>query len=199
MKQLFFMILIFTICSVVSAQEEGSFTDPRDEKVYKTVKIGNQTWMAENLAYKANSGCRAYNNDKSNVAKFGYLYDWVAAKAACPVGWHLPTDEEWTVLTDTLGGSDIAAGKMKTITDWEFDEEGISTNESGFNALPAGRCDASGSFNHIGSNAYFWSSTSGATDEFALGYRLYNYHSKVRRNDYYRTDYCSVRCVKDTL
>jgi len=180
------------------SQETGTFTDPRDGKIYKTVIIGTQTWMAENLALKSSNGSCAYNNINTNVAKYGCLYNWEAAKTACPKGWHLPSDEEWTILTDYLGGNNIAGGKMKATTDWEFDADGISTNESGFNILPAGSCDGGGSFKHLGSNAYFWSSSPGATEEYAMGRRLYNYNSKVNRSDYYRTDGCSVRCIKDT-
>ncbi len=189
------MLLNFDLAA--SSQETGSFTDPRDGKIYKTVIIGTQSWLAENLAFNAGNGCRAYI-DNSNVAKYGYLYDWETAKITCPEGWHLPSDEEWTILTDYLGGKNFAGAKMKATTNWEFDAEGISTNESGLCILPAGACNEAGSFKHLGTNAYFWSGSPGATDEYAMGRRLYNYNSKVNRSDYYRTDGCSVRCIKNT-
>lgn len=189
--------MLLNIDLTASSQEPGTFTDPRDGKIYKTITIGTQTWMIENLAFNASEGCRAYNNDNGNVSKYGYLYSWEAAKTSCPEGWHLPSDEEWAILIEHLGGKDVAGGKMKATTDWEYDADGISTNESGFNTLPAGTCDGSGSFNHLGRNAFFWSSTSGATEEYALGYRLYYSQCKVNRNDYYRTDGCSVRCIKN--
>ncbi len=198
MKQLIILIMLLNINLAASPQETETFTDPRDEKTYKILIIGTQTWMAENLAYKAGSGCCAYDNNESNVPKYGRLYNWETAKTVCPEGWHLPSDEEWTILTTFLGGQTVAGGKMKATTDWEYDAEGISTNESGLNILPAGGCDGSGSFNHLGSNAYFWSGTLGATEEYAVGRRLYNYNSKVNRNDYYRTASYSVRCVKNT-
>jgi uncharacterized protein (TIGR02145 family) len=99
MKQL---ILLFTLLPCIAF---GQLTDKRDGKTYKTVKIGNQVWMAENLAFKPSSGNYwAYDDDNSNVAKYGYLYDWETALDVCPAGWHLPSDKEWPVLTDYLGG-----------------------------------------------------------------------------------------------
>ena len=85
--------------------------------------------MAENLAYKASSGCWAYNNDQNNVAKYGYLYNWETAKVVCPAGWHLPTNDEWTTLENYLGGEAVAGNKLKSATGWD------GTNESGFSAF----------------------------------------------------------------
>lgn len=198
MKQLIILIILLNNNLAASAQETETFTDPRDGKTYKTLIIGTQTWMAENFEYKAGNGCCAYDNNESNVPKYGRLYNWETAKTVCPEGWHLPSDEEWTILTTFLGGQTVAGGKMKTTTGWEYDADGISTNESGLNILPAGWCDDDGSFQHLGSNAYFWSGTSGATEEYAVGRRLYNYNSKVNRTDSYRTASYSVRCVKNT-
>ncbi len=127
------LILSFLICTTVNyAQQTGSFTDSRDGKVYKTVKIGTQTWMAENLAFKTESGCWAYDNDESNVAKYGRFYNWETSKKVCPAGWHLPSDKEWKTLTDFLGGENVAGGKMKSKTDWNDPNTG-ATNKSGFN------------------------------------------------------------------
>jgi uncharacterized protein (TIGR02145 family) len=95
-----FIILIISMNT--AAQVTGNFTDPRDGKTYKTVEIGTQTWMAENLAYKVEKGCWAYDNNQSNVKTYGYLYDWKIAKEVCPSGWHLPSDSEWTILSDYL-------------------------------------------------------------------------------------------------
>ena len=95
----------------------GTFTDSRDGKTYKYVTIGKQVWMAENLAYAPSSGNYwAYHNNSSNVAKYGYLYDWQTSKNVCPTGWHLPTDEEWQELIDFAGGKDDAGTKLKAKT-----------------------------------------------------------------------------------
>ena len=69
--------------------------------------------MAENLAYEASEGCWAYDNNKNNVRKYGYIYDWETAKNVCPDGWHLPSDKEWFELTEYLGGLNVAGGKLR--------------------------------------------------------------------------------------
>jgi hypothetical protein len=83
--------------------------DRRDGKYYRTVKIGNQVWMAENLAFNYGSGCWAYDNNLSNVTKYGYLYNWETAKNACPAGWHLPSKSEFETLLNNVGGAGSAA------------------------------------------------------------------------------------------
>ncbi len=175
----------------------GYFIDSRDNHFYKTIKIGSQIWMAENLGYQADSGCWAYNNDESNVAKYGRLYTWKIAKNVCPAGWHLPSDAEWSTLTNYLGGEDIASGKMKVTTDWEYDAYGNATNESGFNALPAGgRNYADGSFYAIVGFAFFWSSTP-TEGEYVWGRRLSFLEGRCYRGGYNRSLGFSVRCLKD--
>jgi uncharacterized protein (TIGR02145 family) len=98
--------------------EEGTFTDPRDGKVYRTVRIGNQVWMAENLNYDA-EGSKCYNNDPANRQKYGWLYDWETAKAVCPDGWHLPSDAEWQELVDFAGGDRVAGRRLKARDGWD--------------------------------------------------------------------------------
>jgi uncharacterized protein (TIGR02145 family) len=109
----------------------GKFTDPRDGKIYKTVKIGNQVWMAENLAYKTQKGSWAYNNDENNAKIYGYLYEWEAANNACPPGWHLPTKAEWETLISNLGSE--PGNKMKSTRVEEH--SCVGTNQSGFGAV----------------------------------------------------------------
>jgi len=108
------------------------FTDPRDGKVYKTVKIGEQIWLAQNLNYEAEGSLK----DK----KYGNRYTWEQAKKACPSGWHLPSKEEWQILVDFAGGNEIAGKKLKAKSCWTG-KDGVSgngTDEFGFSALPGG-------------------------------------------------------------
>ena len=156
---------------------------------YKSIKIGTQTWMTENLAYKANSGCWAYDNDMATVRKYGYLYNWQTAKKVCPSGWHLPTDAEWTTLINYLGGESDAGGKLKSATGWD------GTNESGFTALPAG-CFVGGKFVFLGNTANFWTATEELAPVAWLRF-LAKGSSEVRRQSTSKTDGLSIRCIKD--
>lgn len=176
----------------------GTMKDGRDGKTYKTVSIGTQVWMAENLAYKASSGCWAYDNNSSNVSKYGYLYNWETAKKVCPSGWHLPSDAEWTKLSDNLGGENVAGKKLKSASGWKlYEGKNYGNNESGFNALPGGcRYDSDGSFDDAGTDGLWWSSTPNES-EYAWIRSLDYYDGKVyRRKDYRKTSF-SVRCAKD--
>jgi len=142
------------------APETDHFTDPRDGKIYETVKIGEQWIMSENLAYKPDQGNYwAYDNDTNNVASYGYLYDWETAKKAAPEGWHLPTREEWKIFHKSLGGRNFHVSKnSKSIT--ATYEKLIVGGSSGFNALFAGRCYDNGKlFEQLGKIGDFWSST----------------------------------------
>jgi len=173
----------------------GSFTDARDGKTYKTIKIAGQTWMAENLAYKAPSGCWAYNDDESQVEKFGWLYNWAAATASCPAGWHLPSDEEWKTLTDFLGGDMVSGGKLKSAVCWDA-PNADSTNSSGFSALATGSRTTDGKFMRLGENSRFWTSTaSGAHEAWRRNIR-FDYGQMYRRSKNQGDGY-SIRCIKD--
>ena len=176
----------------------GTFTDPRDGKVYQTVTIGNQEWMAENLAYEPSSGNYwAYDNDNSNVETYGYLYDWETALDVCPTGWHLPSDAEWTQLTDYLGGESVAGGKLKETgtTHWNSPNTG-ATNETGFTALPGGFRNNSGTFLKIGDYGYWWSATEVSATN-AWNRVMYYDYSVVFRYSNYKEFWYSVRCVRD--
>jgi uncharacterized protein (TIGR02145 family) len=139
----------------LSAQETGSYTDPRDGKTYKTVKIGDQWLMAENLAYKPNEGNYwSFNDDPANVPIYGYLYDWETAMKIAPTGWHLPTREEWITVRKSLGGKKERWRYMEYVY-----PQLIVDGNSGFNAKLGGFRCFNGEFKYFGERTLFWSST----------------------------------------
>jgi uncharacterized protein (TIGR02145 family) len=157
--------------------------------------------MAENLAYKPSSGNYwAYDNNQSNVAKYGYLYDWQTACNVCPTGWHLPSDTEWTQLTEFVGGK--VGTKLKAKSGWS--RNGNGTDDYGFYALPGGARDGwYGSFYSIGLYSTWWSSSVILTKKNLpvtdLAWRRYmvSHRSNVSRSDTYEGWGLSVRCVRD--
>lgn len=193
----------------------STFVDSRDGKEYKTVKIGNQLWMAENLAFDCGEGCCAFDNDINNVEKFGYLYDWETAQEICPSGWHLPSVEEWEELEsylvdngfnydDSIGGGGEKIGKsVASNSTWEsYDSIGAvgndieTNNSSGFSALPGGHLSRLGDFGSLGIRGYWWSSSE--FDEINAWYwHLSFVYCSARRLK--SPKYCafSVRCIKD--
>ncbi len=186
-------ILLIAMSSI--AQVTGTFTDTRDGKTYKTVKIGTQTWMAENLAYRSNSGCWAYDNNQTNVATYGYLYIYESALSSCPSGWHLPSNTEWDLLMNYLGGEEIAGGKLKSKKGWDSPNEG-ATNSSGFTALSGGGRRSNGTYYYLGNMGLFWSITKDNEGEvwyYGLGAK----YSAMAKDNYSKGFAFSVRCVKD--
>jgi uncharacterized protein (TIGR02145 family) len=167
----------------------GTLEDSRDGKTYKTVKIGNQTWMAENLDYQTtNSWC--YNNADSNCVKYGRLYTWDAAITACPRGWHLPTSQEWDTLMTAVGGTSTAGTKLKSKSpNWD------GTDDYRFSALPGGRRNTDGSFRGLGSLGNWWSVTEYDASVAYIWYMKSGgaYVGEDNRED----DAFSVRCLQD--
>jgi len=185
---------------------------------YATVEIGDQCWFQENLRSEhylngdlipgdqdgsiwntASIGLQSYyNNDSSNLAIYGRLYNWYAvddARGLCPTGWHVPTDGEWTVLTDFLGGSSVAGGKMKEAgtAHWNSPNTGAD-NSSGFTGLGSGYRWGNSSYNVL-SYDYFWSSSPSGSNAW---YRRLDYNSAGVYRDVYRwKDGFSVRCALD--
>jgi uncharacterized protein (TIGR02145 family) len=193
-----------------------------DGNVYKTVAIGTQTWMAENLkTTKYNDGSQIpdvtaksqwdnlttdaycwYNNDAAaNKATYGALYNWYAVdtKKLCPAGWHVPSDAEWTTLIEFLDGRDYAGGKMKEkgTTHWSAPNTDAS-DEYGFKALPAGdRYPGSGyEFWGIGEYCALWSSTSSTTTTAEFLEAYYDSGSTYQTGTNKRFGF-SVRCIKN--
>ncbi len=204
----------------ITTQTENKYSTVTDidGNIYKTVKIGNQIWMAENLKTtlyndgtlipnvtnseewsKLTTGAYCYyDNNYSNNAIYGKLYNWYAVETSklAPKGWHVPTDAEWETLITYLGGEDIAGGKMKSTNYWKSPNVGAS-NSSGFNGLPAGcRSRYNGTFDDIGDFGNFWSSTENNT--LYAGSRFLHYIiSSARSYPTYKGEGFSVRCVRD--
>jgi uncharacterized protein (TIGR02145 family) len=196
-KSLLTTVVVLFFAMVAAAQVTDNFVDKRDGEKYQTIKIGTQIWITRNLAFKTRSGSWAYNNNDSNVATYGYLYNWVTAKKACPEGWHLPSDAEWSVLEDYLGGALLAANKIKKTTPshWKNAE---ATNATGFSALPGGLFF--NNFNKLGSEGYWWSSSE--TESGMVWYRsLSDEFAYIDRNtfkfDGSNREGMSVRCLKN--
>lgn len=158
---------MLTLTSIGFSQEMGTFVDPRDSKEYKTVKIGEQVWFAENLAYKTDEGCWAYDNNKKNAKRYGYLYNFKTAQKGCPDGWHLPTENDWKTLELSIGINEVQQAdwgsrknkpaisfRLRSTEGWPKGLNG--TNEKGFNMLPGGESGSKCCFAGMGEHAYFW-------------------------------------------
>jgi len=162
-------------------------------KEYKAVLIGTQTWLASNLNYagEGNDKGSCYADNDDNCTEYGRLYDWETAKTVCPSGWHLPTDAEWTALTDAVGSD--AGTKLKANSSlWSTN---TGTDDYGFSALPGG-FGSSGYFSNVGYFGYWWSATEGSASN-AYGRRMGYSYAYVYRDDTDKTYLYSVRCAKD--
>ena len=198
--------LITTIPTAISSLYDLiiPFTDPRDGQTYKTIKIGDQTWMAENLNYASSSGSWCYDDNNGNCTKYGKLYNWVTAKSACPVGWHLPSNDDWHKLALFLDPnavnekieSTIVGGKLKSITGWDSPNTD-ATNENSFTALPGGSRNYFGVFDYIGTYGNWWSSTEYQT--YALCRSMHHNDSNLIEfiSEKDNNDGLSVRCIRD--
>jgi uncharacterized protein (TIGR02145 family) len=188
----------------VKIEQLPKFTDNRDSKVYRKVQIGTQTWMAENLNYAA-EGSKCYENNESNCAKYGRLYNWATAKQACPTGWHLPADAEWTTLVNYAGGAGTAGKKLKSASGWpttDWGENLNGTNDYGFSALPGGSGFSDNKFEGGGRAGTWWSATKNNAGYIWFRSIQYGHGDGVggeresRADSDERCDH-SVRCVQD--
>jgi uncharacterized protein (TIGR02145 family) len=188
-----FLLFYCILSDNTDGKKTGSFTDTRDSNIYKTVTIATQTWMAENLNYEPSSGNSwCYDNKPSNCDKYGRLYDWNTALKVCPEDWHLPSDAEWTVLENEVGGSTVAGKKLKSATDWN------GTDDFGFNALPAGLRISS--FDNLGSWACFWSATETENGGLRAWYHVLITDDEIgfdTRLPSHKNNGLSVRCLQD--
>jgi uncharacterized protein (TIGR02145 family) len=218
-----FAVLMNTIS--LMAQERGIVTDLRDGKTYKTVKIGTQTWTAENLDAitfingdpipeaktkgewqsftdnKKAAWCY-YDNDPGNGKKYGKLYNWFAVidpRGLAPKGWHIPANEEWSVLTTFLGGENVAGTKMKSTTGWYMNS--LATDESGFSGLPGGYRNDNGTFILMNISGFWWSSTEDTEETLNAWFRYLYYGSASVYRYSGRLSYkqlgLTVRCLRD--
>jgi len=199
---------------VFRKMEYGSVTD-YDGNIYKTVTIGNQEWMAENLEVSHYPDGTAIphiaryewgnlednNTDdayyKENFYKYGALYTYAAAKNACPTGWHLPSDEEWTELEDYItndGYSGLEGKSLKCLIGWMFDGNG--TDIYGFSALPGGILNCEGYFNNLDYSGTWWSITE-SNNKTAYTRYLSSISLEIYRDNNNKSNGFNVRCVKD--
>ena len=186
---------------IVGDGTKETFTDRRDGKKYKIVKIGIRTWMAENLNYKQSESV-CYNNEQKNCDEYGRLYDWNTAKKACPSGWHLPNDEEWEKLQSIAGDYytaeydyySISGKKLKSKSGWNGGGNG--TDDYGFSALPGGVSN-SGSFSSVGDWGSWWSASeygSDAAGGLSIDYRGVGTSTRYMNN---KNSLFSVRCIQN--
>ena len=200
MKKLLSLILLLSF--TIKAQE---------------IKIGTQTWTTKNLDVtkyrngdaipqvqdaaawknlKTGAWCY-YENNTANGTTYGKLYNWYAVndkRGLAPKGYHIPSDEEWIILTNYLGGETIAGAKMKSSSGWQYNGNG--TNTSGFAGLPGGCRNSNGNFYYIGADGYWWSSSESSADD-AWCRDLNDDPGTVSRGSNDKRDGFSVRCLRD--
>jgi uncharacterized protein (TIGR02145 family) len=172
--------------------KDYDFVEDADGNIYKTIVIGEQTWMAENLNYQTeNSKC--YSNFESNCDIYGRLYNWSDALDVCPEGWHIPSQDEWNELSSYIGGSITEGKHLKATSGWNSNGNGLDTY--GFAALPGGLGFFRGGFSDARNGGYWWSS-----DEYSSSDA---YSRSMDRDDenalwlnYDKSDLRSVRCLQ---
>ena len=215
-------LLLLILITLLSCEKESGLPRDGDGNVYDTVRIGTQVWLAENLkTTKYNNGISIplvtdnnvwisktsaafcwYNNQPENFKDdFGGLYNWwaVQVRALCPVGYHVPTDEEWTILIDYLGGEGWAGQKLKEPnTKYWIDMDECSTNESGFSARAGGgRSELTGEFAGLRTVGWYWASSETAYPNNGTRIELYDQYCGVYKIPLNYKCGISVRCIKD--
>jgi uncharacterized protein (TIGR02145 family) len=173
---------------------ETYFTDSRDGIRYKSVAIGSQIWMAENLNYAGSDGNagKCYGNDASNCAKYGRMY--VVSEVACPAGWHLPSNDEWNALLNFVSAN--AGTKLKSASpDWD------GTDDYGFAALPGGYCgnkcpSDNSPFTGIGTSSYWWTASVSSPSPLSIT-RNMSASNDVGEFQSYSNSRFYARCVQD--
>lgn len=215
MKKIIILLTVF--CVAAFSQEKGAFTDSRDGKEYKTVKIGTQTWMAENLNYKPESGDnQCYKDMSKNCDKYGRLYrvssldknkyaiknkynvraEEYAVYVVCPDGWSLPNDTEWEKLMDFVGGISTAGTKLKAASGWDnrFSSYRAGTDDFGFSALPGGYAST------YAEQRGYWYSRSEKVFSMQFDKEemfVYKISRMTVNHEINENSFVSVRCIKD--
>ena len=174
-----------------TAAEMGTFVDPRDGIEYKTCKIGNQVWLAENLKFELDSeDCHVYDDDYQYFDKYGYLYNEDALKTAIPEGWHLPTRKEWETMIRFAKKDSRCKDVLSVIASEEWVDS--SSDKYGFSMFPGGRGDCNEEFELIDFSAHFWC----AEGERRYGCLFFEEgNDEIDDEDY--PAYASVRLIKD--
>jgi len=203
-------VVLMIITALLLAGCGGTFVDSRDGTTYRKVRIGSQTWMAENLNYDVPDDTTdvCYDNKADHCEKYGRLYSWYTAidgifssstvpsgiQGVCPAGWHVPSNAEWSILENHAGGANEAAVKLKPPTAWYYDH---GTDRYGFSALPGGSCcGKNGGFYDAGNVGYWWSTT-GHDGRRALHRTMFSRSDYVQTSPVDKELLMSVRCLRD--
>lgn len=189
-----------TVDSIITSNKKnspassGTFIDERDNKTYHWVQIGDQIWMTENLAYKPESGFFIYEDNQSNLATYGYLYDWNTAQNIAPEGWHVPSKAEWEALYKSLGQDPAGQLKEEGTNHWQAPNS-KATNSTKFTALPGGG-NFDGDYLMLGRKGFFWTSDE-ISDNNAYALTLENDNSGISWYSGTKVRGLSVRCLKN--
>ena len=203
------LLALIEFLTIVSCQKDevgynqdlhyDTFTDSRDGRIYKTIEIGNQIWMAENLKYN--------DFEEMTYCNYGRMYTISSNRDYCPKGWHIPDSAEFMELINFLGGAEIAGSKMKEVGNDHWKNPNTdATNSSGFTALPAGFADDTYGLQAREESAQFWTSTEKKDPDYYCGNSYYyiSLHYKSSKVTFFHSsDECdffeqrSVRCVKN--
>ena len=219
---MFFCVMGLISLSVAAPEKSGTFKDPRDNKTYKTVQIGKQTWMAENLNLHM-EGSWCYDYKKENCKLYGRLYTWKKAMNACPEGWHLPSRGDWRELEEYVDANSKkkAGNALRSKDDWkikkkkkkvydqktgeayyldEYEIINSGTDEFGFAALPGGHVSNQGEFVMQKEKAVFWTSSKDKKQKLKKAYsRQLEYgNGAFEEGINYMENALSVRCIKDS-
>ncbi|WP_242689171.1 fibrobacter succinogenes major paralogous domain-containing protein [Pedobacter sp. SYSU D00535] len=214
-----FVLLSIAVLFVVACKHDDNSVTDVDGNRYKTVVIGDQIWMAENLrvtryrngdpilnimsnnewSTTTTGAFCYYGNDSINARPYGLLYNWYAindSRNIAPEGWHVPTPEELNTLINYLKGDTVAAGKLKETGQKHWISNIGASNEIGFSARPGGYRFKTGSFHTLGSNGYWWTNIL-SFEMFSWSKRIFQGFADVDRIEAFMNYGFSLRCIKD--